>query len=95
MTAPLGLTILGATGSIGASTLDVAARHPGRYRVHALTAHTSADRLLELCRRHRPARAVLSGCAMTPGAAQRAAASPARTESAAKDRECACVISPL
>jgi 1-deoxy-D-xylulose-5-phosphate reductoisomerase len=66
MTAPLGLAILGATGSIGASTLDVAARHPGRYRIHALTAHTSADRLLDLCRRHRPARAVLSGCTEQP-----------------------------
>jgi 1-deoxy-D-xylulose-5-phosphate reductoisomerase len=55
------LAIFGATGSIGASTLDVVARHAGRYRVFALTAHSSADRLLELCRRHRPRYAVLSG----------------------------------
>jgi len=57
----LGLAVLGATGSVGATTLDVVARHPGRYRVRALTAHVSADRLLDLCRRHRPETAVLSG----------------------------------
>jgi 1-deoxy-D-xylulose-5-phosphate reductoisomerase len=55
------LAIFGATGSIGASTLDVVARHPGRYRVFALTANGSAEPLLELCRRHRPRYAVLSG----------------------------------
>jgi 1-deoxy-D-xylulose-5-phosphate reductoisomerase len=55
------LAIFGATGSIGASTLDVVARHPGRYRVFALTAHGSVEALLELCRQHRPRYAVLSG----------------------------------
>jgi 1-deoxy-D-xylulose-5-phosphate reductoisomerase len=55
------LAVLGATGSIGASTLDVVARHPGRYRLHALSAHSAADALLELCRTHRPEYAVLSG----------------------------------
>jgi 1-deoxy-D-xylulose-5-phosphate reductoisomerase len=53
------LTVLGATGSIGASTLDVVARHPERYRVHALTAHSRIDELADLCRRFRPARAVV------------------------------------
>jgi 1-deoxy-D-xylulose-5-phosphate reductoisomerase len=57
----MNLAVLGATGSIGASTLDVAAAHPGRYRLFALTAHASADALLELCRVHRPRYAVLSG----------------------------------
>jgi len=57
------LAILGATGSIGSSTLDVVARHPERYRVFALTANGSADALLALCRKHRPAYAVLSGAA--------------------------------
>ena len=57
----MNLAIFGATGSIGASTLDVVARHPGRYRVMALTANASAEPLLELCRRHRPRFAVLSG----------------------------------
>lgn len=54
-----GVTVLGATGSIGTSTLDVIGRHPARYRVHALTAHRSRESLLTLCRRHRPAVAVL------------------------------------
>jgi 1-deoxy-D-xylulose-5-phosphate reductoisomerase len=58
-----GLCLLGATGSIGASTLDVVARHPQRYRLVALTAHSGADTLLELCRRHKPRYAVLSGMA--------------------------------
>jgi 1-deoxy-D-xylulose-5-phosphate reductoisomerase len=57
----LGITVLGATGSVGKSTLDVVARHPDRYRVFALTAHRAAEPLLELCRRHRPRYAVLSG----------------------------------
>jgi len=41
------ITILGATGSIGLSTLDVIRRHPDRYRVFALTANTNTERLLE------------------------------------------------
>jgi 1-deoxy-D-xylulose-5-phosphate reductoisomerase len=56
-----GLVVLGATGSIGTSTLDVVARHPHRYRVHALTAHVAAEDLLALCRRHGARQAVLSG----------------------------------
>ncbi len=59
----MNLAVLGATGSIGASTLDVVAAHPDRYRVFALSAHASADALLELCRVHRPRYAVLSGLA--------------------------------
>jgi 1-deoxy-D-xylulose-5-phosphate reductoisomerase len=55
------LAVLGATGSIGASTLDVVAGHRERYPVFAVTAHASADALLELCRVHRPRYAVLSG----------------------------------
>jgi 1-deoxy-D-xylulose-5-phosphate reductoisomerase len=55
------LAIFGATGSVGTSTLDVVARHAGRYRVFALSANGSADALLELCQRHRPRYAVLSG----------------------------------
>jgi 1-deoxy-D-xylulose-5-phosphate reductoisomerase len=55
------LAILGATGSIGSSTLDVVTRHRSRYRVFALSAHRSADALLALCRAHRPTYAVLSG----------------------------------
>ena len=59
----MNLAVLGATGSIGASTLAVVAAHRDRYRVFALTAHASSDALLELCRVHRPRFAVLSGVA--------------------------------
>ncbi len=48
------VTILGATGSIGTSALDVIARHPERYRVHALTAQSSVDALADLAQRFRP-----------------------------------------
>src|SRR5688572_27041803 len=61
----MNVAVLGATGSIGASTLDVIARHPQRYRVFALTANASADALLELCRTYRPHFAVLSGASST------------------------------
>ena len=50
------ITILGATGSIGVTTLDVVARHPDRYRVYALTAHSRVDELAEQCRALPPAR---------------------------------------
>ncbi len=56
----IGLTVLGATGSIGVSTLDVLARHPSRFRAVALTANRDAERLAEQCRRHRPRYAVMA-----------------------------------
>ena len=56
----IGVTVLGATGSIGVSTLDVLARHSERYRVIALTANTGVERLLEQCRRFLPRYAVLA-----------------------------------
>jgi 1-deoxy-D-xylulose-5-phosphate reductoisomerase len=54
------VAVLGATGSIGRSTLDVIARHPRRFRAFALTAHSRADDLFELCAAHRPALAVVA-----------------------------------
>lgn len=53
------ITILGATGSIGVSTLDVLARHPERYRVYALTAHGRVEELAAQCERFRPQIAVV------------------------------------
>jgi 1-deoxy-D-xylulose-5-phosphate reductoisomerase len=47
-----GICILGATGSIGRSTLDVIGRHPGRFRVVAITAHSQVDELAQLSLRH-------------------------------------------
>src|SRR4030067_2184261 len=54
-----GVTILGSTGSIGINTLDVLARHSGKYRIVALTANTQVDRLFEQCRRFLPRTAVM------------------------------------
>jgi len=53
------VTILGSTGSIGVSTLDVIARDPERFEVHALTAQANVEKLAEQCLEHRPAVAVM------------------------------------
>ena len=53
------LTILGATGSIGVSTLDVVARHPDRYRIFALTGQTRIELLAEQCAQFHPQLAVV------------------------------------
>ncbi|WP_263264078.1 1-deoxy-D-xylulose-5-phosphate reductoisomerase [Pseudomonas entomophila] len=60
MTTRQRITVLGATGSIGQSTLDVILRHPDRYEVHALTGHSRLDDLLLLCQQHRPKLAVVA-----------------------------------
>ena len=53
------LTILGSTGSIGVSTLDVVARHPDRFEVFALSAATQVDVMLAQCAQFRPRYAVM------------------------------------
>ena len=53
------LAILGSTGSIGTSTLDVVSRHPERFEVFALTAATRVDLLFEQCVRWKPTYAVM------------------------------------
>lgn len=54
------ITVLGATGSIGLSTLDVIRRHPERYQVFALTAATRADEMAALVREFSPRYAVMA-----------------------------------
>ncbi|HEY0503538.1 MAG TPA: 1-deoxy-D-xylulose-5-phosphate reductoisomerase [Lysobacter sp.] len=54
------VAILGATGSIGASALDVVARHPERLRATVLAAGSNVAALVDLCRRHRPEHAVIA-----------------------------------
>ena len=54
------LTILGSTGSIGTSTLDVLARHPDRFEVFALSAATQVDLMLAQCARFQPRFAVMA-----------------------------------
>lgn len=53
------ITVLGATGSIGLSTLDVIARHPDRYETFALSGYSRLDELLALCLKHAPVFAVV------------------------------------
>lgn len=71
---PRVLTILGATGTIGVNTLDVVARHPGRFEVFALTGATQIDRMVEQCRAHRPRVAVMSDLAAAEAVRERLAA---------------------
>lgn len=54
------ITVLGATGSVGVSTLDVIRRHPERFSVYALTAGTRAEELAALCREFHPKVAVMA-----------------------------------
>jgi len=55
-----GLCILGATGSIGVNTLDVASRYPDKYKVVALSANSQVDRLVEQCEQYQPEYAVIA-----------------------------------
>jgi 1-deoxy-D-xylulose-5-phosphate reductoisomerase len=55
----MNLTILGSTGSVGTSTLNVVARHPERFKVWALTAARQVDLMLEQCQQFRPERVVM------------------------------------
>ncbi len=61
--APARVAVFGATGSIGASALDVIARHPDRLQAHALAAGRNVEALLDLCRLHRPAHAAIADAA--------------------------------
>ena len=54
------ITILGSTGSIGVSTLDVVSQHPSRYSVFAITANTQVDKLLQQIKTHQPRYAVMA-----------------------------------
>lgn len=54
------ITVLGSTGSVGVSTLDVISRHPERFEVFALSASTKVDELLAQCARFSPRYAVMA-----------------------------------
>lgn len=69
--APRGLTVLGSTGSIGQNTLDVVARHPGLFKIFALTAARQVDRMTEQCLRFRPRYAVMQTADAARDLAQR------------------------
>jgi len=74
------LTILGSTGSIGKSTLDVVARHPDRYRVVAITAQQQDELLFDQCLRFQPRYAVLLDEAASGRLVKRIAAAGLETE---------------
>ena len=74
------LAILGATGSIGVSTLDVVARHPDRFEVVALTGHSQVDVLAAQCRQFRPACAVVGSATAAQQLAAMLRAAGVRTE---------------
>ena len=71
-----GICILGATGSIGVSTLDVVSRHPDQYRVVALTANGNIDALYDQCLAHHPEYVVVVMESKADEFRQRIAASP-------------------
>jgi 1-deoxy-D-xylulose-5-phosphate reductoisomerase len=60
MNAPMQLTVLGSTGSIGTSTLDVVSRHAGAIQIFALTAHRQVDVMLRQCAQFSPVFAVMT-----------------------------------
>ena len=74
------VTVLGATGSVGLSTLDVIARHPDRYQVFALTGFTRLAELLALCVRHTPRFAVVPEVAAARGLQQQLQAAGLATQ---------------
>ncbi len=99
-----GITVLGATGSIGVSTLDVVARHPDRYRVHALSAFQRVEELAEQCIRFQPKVAVVGSADAALKLKSMLAAAAARTEveygeqalcAIAADAECDVVMAAI
>jgi 1-deoxy-D-xylulose-5-phosphate reductoisomerase len=65
------LAILGSTGSVGTSTLDVASRHPDRFEIFALSAATQVDLMLAQCRQYKPRFAVMASEAHAAALAQK------------------------
>lgn len=98
------LTLLGATGSIGQSTLDVVARHPGLFSLFALTAHHSIDRLYQQCLAFRPQVAVvanvegaarLSRCLKAQGCNTEVLHGPDALVTVAADSQCDTVVAAI
>ena len=98
------VAVLGATGSIGASALDVIARHPGQMRASVLAAGRQVDALLALCAAHRPDHAVIADPDAYPalrdglaaaGLATRAHAGHPALESLVAGPECDTVVAAI
>ena len=80
MSSRMRLAVLGSTGSIGCNTLDVAARHPDRIEVCALSAHSRVDELIAQCLHWKPRWAVVTDPDKAEGVGQRLKAQGCRTE---------------
>ncbi len=98
------VTVLGSTGSVGANTLDVLARHPDRFEVFALTAATRVDEMFAQCERFRPRHAVMASAVHgrelarrieQAGLATRVHASPAALEMVAAHESVDCVMAAI
>jgi len=74
------ICILGSTGSVGVSTLDVLARHPERFEVVALTAHSRVDDLFAQCLQWRPRFAAVPDASQARELQQRLRAAGRNTE---------------
>lgn len=77
------VAVLGATGSIGGSTLDVIARHPDEFCASVLTAYRNVDALVALCRTHRPQLAIIAEPTLESELARKLAAAGLSTGTAA------------
>lgn len=106
MTQPdrLQVSVLGATGSIGTSTLDVVARHPDRYQIHALTANTNVDEMLALCEKWKPRYAVMNDaasatelgrCLLADGNPTEVLSGESGLLTAVEDNEVDCVVAAI
>ncbi len=100
----LQITLLGATGSIGKSTLDVVARHPGRYQIYALTANTNVEKMLLLCELWQPRYAVMNNANSAADLSSGLLAINSQTEvlsdesgllQVVKDKEVDCVVAAI
>ncbi|MBK7062661.1 MAG: 1-deoxy-D-xylulose-5-phosphate reductoisomerase [Rubrivivax sp.] len=80
MSRPQRIAILGSTGSVGTSTLDVIARHPDRFEVWGLSGHSRLDELVAQCQRWQPRRVVVSDEAAAQRVRRDLAAAGLRTE---------------
>lgn len=98
------VTILGSTGSVGISTLDVISRHPDRYRIHALTGNRSVEAMASQCAKFQPrfavmadetAAATLSQVLFGQGLPTRVLGGPAALEDVASDSTADVVMAAI
>jgi len=100
----LQITLLGATGSIGTSTLDVVARHADRYQIYALTANTNVNAMLSLCEQWKPRYAVMNDVDSAADLSRRLLAKNCQTQvlndesgliQVVKDEKVDCVVAAI